>query len=348
MPKATLPRRLARLLLRLLPLLGLALSAQAQQRLFANQILSVSNSINEAAAVDGRNDTHATLIPPAVGGNALLRMGLPATAAAGRPAGAILITDGGLLSLGVLSNLVINTYLAPSTTPQQQVPVASLFNLLTLAALNGGQVTPAEFTATKPFDRIEVVAAGLANVYRVGVVAAYGTAAAPLPVQLVGLVGQAGPGGVALSWQTASELRNAYFEVQRSADGDAFEALGRVAGAGTSAQARHYQFRDAAPLALGYYRLRQVDADGTSSFSPVVAVRASEPATLQAYPSPAAATLTLSCPGGSSLDLYDQQGRLLRRLAAGPQQLDVSTLPAGLYVLHEASTGQRLRFEKAP
>ncbi|RZK94626.1 MAG: T9SS type A sorting domain-containing protein [Hymenobacter sp.] len=95
----------------------------------------------------------------------------------------------------------------------------------------------------------------------------------PLPVTLVAFTAQAQGGSGLLAWTTASEQQNAYFQVESSLDGTTFTALGRVAGAGTSPERRTYQFQDAdlaryaAPLV--YYRLRQVDTDGTSGFSPV-------------------------------------------------------------------------------
>ena len=93
-----------------------------------------------------------------------------------------------------------------------------------------------------------------------------------LPVQLVAFAAAAAPNRrVQLTWTTASELNNAYFEVQHSPDGAAFTAVSQVQGHGTSAQATTYAYTDAAPgiSATHYYRLRQVDLDGTSTFSPV-------------------------------------------------------------------------------
>lgn len=99
------------------------------------------------------------------------------------------------------------------------------------------------------------------------------TGAAPLPVALVAFAAQRQAADGLLTWVTASELHNAYFQVESSSDGATFAALGRVVGAGTSASAHAYQFLDAnlsryaAPQV--YYRLRQVDTDGTSTYSPV-------------------------------------------------------------------------------
>lgn len=100
--------------------------------------------------------------------------------------------------------------------------------------------------------------------------------AAPLPVTLTSFTATAAPSrSVQLAWTTASEVNNDYFEVQHSLDGSTFAALGRVAGHQTTAQASAYSFVDAAPgtEATHYYRLRQVDLDGTSTFGPVRAVR---------------------------------------------------------------------------
>jgi hypothetical protein len=110
------------------------------------------------------------------------------------------------------------------------------------------------------------------------------TLSEPLPVELVSFSAAPAPTGTALTWATASELNSAYFEVERSSDGARFAALGQVAGAGTSVQAHRYAYLDApAPAGLSYYRLRQVDLNGSAHFSPVVTVQS------------LAATLSQSC-----------------------------------------------------
>jgi hypothetical protein len=97
----------------------------------------------------------------------------------------------------------------------------------------------------------------------------------PLPVKLTSFTAAAAPNrSVQLTWNTASEINNDYFEVQHSVDGNTFTALGRVAGHHTTMQASAYSFVDATPGAVPthYYRLRQVDLDGTSTFSAVQTV----------------------------------------------------------------------------
>ena len=66
-----------------------------------------------------------------------------------------------------------------------------------------------------------------------------------------------------LTWQTASELNNAGFEVERSADAKQWEVLGFVNGHGTTMEANDYKYLDAQPMrGMNYYRLSQTDFDG--------------------------------------------------------------------------------------
>lgn len=180
--------------------------------------------------------------------------------------------------------------------------------------------------------------------------------AAPLPVTLTRFGATAQGTGVAVSWATASERNNAGFEVQRSADGTAFTALGTVAGAGTSQTAHTYGYFDAAPLrATGYYRLQQRDADGTRTYGPVVAVQAG-PAALPAlslYPNPATGGATLAWEGSAAAAgrwyLANTLGQVVHTEAlvtrAGPNALalDLRPYPAGRYVLTLEAAGQTVR-----
>ncbi|MHC2991447.1 cellulose-binding protein [Pontibacter sp. HJ8] len=109
----------------------------------------------------------------------------------------------------------------------------------------------------------------------------------PLPVELHSFQGIATESGIQLSWTTASEEDNHYFEVQRSQDGANFNAIGQVKGAGTTSLKQTYTFEDTAALAgTSYYRLRQVDFSDEQSYSAVVAVTYTQDETvsMQLYP----------------------------------------------------------------
>jgi hypothetical protein len=177
-------------------------------------------------------------------------------------------------------------------------------------------------------------------------------AAAPLPVTLVNFLATAQQAGVLLSWSTASELNSARFEVERSLDGQAFARIAQVVAAGSSTSTRAYAYRDAglpAGTPLLYYRLRQVDQDGTATYSPVRPVIVGS-AGLVIYPNPARAAATLAgAPAHTVVQVLDALGQVLvvtTTDATGTAQLALPTeLAAGLYVVRCAGHTQRLVVE---
>jgi hypothetical protein len=76
-----------------------------------------------------------------------------------------------------------------------------------------------------------------------------------------------------LTWETASELNNHFFEIEKSITGEDFISIGSVSGNGTTQKISKYSFSDydVGPHQMSYfYRLMQVDYDGTYSYSPIV------------------------------------------------------------------------------
>ena len=153
-----------------------------------------------------------------------------------------------------------------------------------------------------------------------------------------------------MTWHTASEVSSASFEVERSFDGAAFTTLGSVAARGTSTAATAYAYRDAA-LPTGatqlYYRLRQMDLNGTATYSPVRSVALAKAGGLALFPNPAhtAATLTGASPS-STVQLLDALGRVVATAttdAAGTATLSLPTgLPSGVYVVRAGAQALRL------
>ncbi|MBK8044148.1 MAG: hypothetical protein IPK21_16750 [Haliscomenobacter sp.] len=116
----------------------------------------------------------------------------------------------------------------------------------------------------------------------------------PLPITLTNFEAKPGPSSVSLTWRTASELNNDYLIVERSANGTDFAALVRIKGLGTTDGPQDYQFSDHTPLAgINYYRLRQVDFDGTTEIHPTVSVlfNGETQLGLSAFPNPASSVL---------------------------------------------------------
>lgn len=95
----------------------------------------------------------------------------------------------------------------------------------------------------------------------------------PLPVELIAFEGQENAGVNHLTWRTGNETNSDHFEVERSANGIEFEWMADVTARGNGTQVTHYAFADRRPLnGLNYYRLMQVDVDGSFTYSPVIAL----------------------------------------------------------------------------
>jgi len=171
-------------------------------------------------------------------------------------------------------------------------------------------------------------------------------AANPLPVTLVDFTAQAeGPAAVRLRWATASELNNAGFTVERSLDGHTFSDVGSLPGAGTSATAHAYTLFDSrlpAGATLLYYRLRQMDLDGTAHYAPVRTVALTAAAAgFVVYPTRVAvgqaATYLYTGPAGAgTLLVLDMLGRTVRTLPVDGRaqgEVPLAGLASGSYVL---------------
>lgn len=183
-----------------------------------------------------------------------------------------------------------------------------------------------------------------------------GGSGTPLPVELVAFEAVADGQAVLLQWATASETNNAGFEVQQKADdasctvdGCAWKTLAFVAGAGTTAEARHYTHRIATvdPGTL-HFRLKQVDFDGAFAYSPEVEVQVGLPqayALSPVYPNPfnpeGRFTLAVREAQHVRIDVYDLLGRrtatvyegMLEANRAHPFVVDAASLASGTYVI---------------
>ena len=94
---------------------------------------------------------------------------------------------------------------------------------------------------------------------------------------------------VEINWTTATEKNNAYFTIERSANGWTYDSIFSVKGAGDSKTIRNYKEIDWDPLpGVSYYRLRQTDYDGQSTFSNVVRVENTgrKTSSVSVYPNP--------------------------------------------------------------
>ncbi|HXO74973.1 MAG TPA: T9SS type A sorting domain-containing protein, partial [Puia sp.] len=149
---------------------------------------------------------------------------------------------------------------------------------------------------------------------------------------------------VELDWATASESNSDHFEVEHSNDGQNWTAIGQVDAAGNSATMQQYSFVDDAPLSgVTYYRLAQVDRDGSATISRTLTIHIDEAlvTTIRVYPNPAASYLVVEG-ATQAVAIFNTAGqRLLVRIVPDGEvktTVDLSTLPRGAYFV---KAGQR-------
>jgi alpha-tubulin suppressor-like RCC1 family protein len=177
-----------------------------------------------------------------------------------------------------------------------------------------------------------------------------------LPLRFLDFSGQLQEQRALLSWTTADEINTLDFEVERSLDGQAYQAIGAIPAKNLPGT-HSYFFTDnnlpSIPTNL-YYRLKQRDQDGRFSFSSVVLLKtmASTTDRILIYPNPVANLLQMNIQSDRrqpmSWQITDAAGKLImrgqRELIAGNQQwgLELGTLPAGLYFLRVTMGGQQI------
>ncbi|MEO1712333.1 MAG: T9SS type A sorting domain-containing protein, partial [Bacteroidota bacterium] len=171
-----------------------------------------------------------------------------------------------------------------------------------------------------------------------------------VPVELVRFNGYKEESDVQLEWETATEIDNRGFEVQRSANGIDFETIGWVDGRGTTLENVSYDFRDEKPsTGVNYYRLKQIDFDEAFEYSPVISVEFEEalPGTISVFPNPSTGLFNFRLPINESTDemeirISDMTGRVVWTITQDFVQagtVDLSELPAGVYTM-DVITGQ--------
>jgi hypothetical protein len=156
----------------------------------------------------------------------------------------------------------------------------------------------------------------------------------PLPIGLVSFSALENKRQIDVQWQTASELNNDYFTIERSTDGINFEPVMQVKGAGTISTNSFYSATDYAPFqGESYYRLTQTDFDGTTArFIPVM-VNIKQKA-LQLYPNPNPGKFTLVIPGAEKnqrIKISDVVGNAVYISSANELNMLDINLQAGIY-----------------
>lgn len=162
---------------------------------------------------------------------------------------------------------------------------------------------------------------------------------APLPVELMDFSATPVSSKVRVEWATASEQDNAYFTVERGRTPEELVRIGTVEGAGTSHAVLQYVFHDSDPLpGLSYYRLKQTDLDGTTSYSEVAPVSFLPGGGIRVLPDGAGLgwVVSLDTPVTGEWLLVDMLGRAVlagRAENAGSLHIQAPTRTQGMAVL---------------
>lgn len=177
-----------------------------------------------------------------------------------------------------------------------------------------------------------------------------------IPVKLISFEGRTQHNKIILTWQTASELNNKGFEIEKSFDKENWFTLGFVEGGGTTTNLNYYSFTDnEIPSEIQYYRLKQLDFNGSFEYSKVIEVNSDLTITsyqlFQNYPNPfnSLTIINYQVPVKSQINIsiYDIKGEKILELVNEEKEkglyktaLENVKLPSGIYFVRMiTSTG---------
>jgi Secretion system C-terminal sorting domain len=167
--------------------------------------------------------------------------------------------------------------------------------------------------------------------------------ATAIPVTLKNFSAKLAKNDTFLTWQTATELNNKGFDIEKSVDGLSFASLGFVKGAGNIFETKSYEFLDNNFSTTSYYRLKQTDFDGKFVYSPTVALQfKSAKNGYKIYPNPLTTESVLTIEtlettqNGTKVAIYDVKGQLMFQTTGVKDSLKipVNNWAQGLYMVH--------------
>jgi hypothetical protein len=146
-----------------------------------------------------------------------------------------------------------------------------------------------------------------------------GGSGSALPVDLLSFSGKCIDGTITLEWETASEHNSAYFDVEKSRDGETWQLLTTAPAAGNSNQKLTYSAIDLNTMSeYNYYRLKQVDIDGTEKYYQIINVSCNETKKgfISSFPNPSNNSFQLiindkDLVGSSTINIIDAKGKII-------------------------------------
>lgn len=140
-----------------------------------------------------------------------------------------------------------------------------------------------------------------------------------------------------LKWTSKSEQNTDRYEVEFSKDGRSFERIETIKAKGNSAVSSDYQYAfTPSGSKIYYFRIKQVDVNGQYSYSAVTSLQAIKSGIARIFPNPSTdGKIHLQLTQNSNVVLISPQGAVLFNgpLSAGPQDIDVTGKPKGVYML---------------
>lgn len=170
-----------------------------------------------------------------------------------------------------------------------------------------------------------------------------------LPVELVAFSGTGYSDFNLLEWKCLSEKNNDFFILEKSANGTDFLPVAKLDGAGTSHQPTDYSYQDfEISEEISYYRLRQVDFDGSATLSEMIIVQRKKNQQFSIQPNPVSQHLTVEFPvkkNISKLIIYEMTGKIVLEIPVNDElfisEQDVSGLADGRYLLGVIDQGDQ-------
>ena len=212
-------------------------------------------------------------------------------------------------------------------------------------------LTPEDICRILKLTSIDNGPTGHDNRYGAGTVDAYEAylmAIEELPVELSAFTANFKEDKIVLEWKTETEVNNYGFDIERAIENSDWFTIGFVEGHGNSNSPKQYSFNDTDIQQSGtyYYRLKQIDNDGTFEYSDVVTVTVGVPvlfALSQNYPNPfnpeTRIDYTLPEQQNVSLRVYNILGEMVQELlneikppGSYSVTFDASNLPSGIYI----------------
>jgi len=181
-----------------------------------------------------------------------------------------------------------------------------------------------------------------------------------IPVELTSFTANTVNGNVVLNWETATELNNQGFEIERRTEDTQYRTIAFVEGHGTTSEPQSYSYVDqTVEQGVTYYRLKQVDFGGHYFYSDEIEVEATGPLSFnleQNYPNPfnPSTKITYSIPeaGNVKVSVYNLVGEEVAVLANGFSQagtfdvtFDAANLPSGVY-LYKLQSANSVQIKK--